>query len=76
MILTEKESTVLKYLYHTHPNFVTKEELLAEVWGIQNGLSTHTVETHIYRLRQKIRRLTKNNIILTGMRGYSLASVP
>ena len=76
VILTEKESTVLKYLYHTHPNFVTKEELLAEVWGIQNGLSTHTVETHIYRLRQKIRRLTKNNIILTGMRGYSLASVP
>ena len=76
VILTEKESTILKYLYRAHPNCVTKEELLAEVWGFQNGLSTHTVETHIYRLRQKIKRLTKKNIILTGMQGYSLSSVP
>ncbi|CAI8199657.1 MAG: Transcriptional regulatory protein WalR [SAR116 cluster bacterium] len=76
VILTEKESTILKYLYRAHPNCVTKEGLLAEVWGFQNGLSTHTVETHIYRLRQKIKRLTKKNIILTGMQGYSLSSVP
>ena len=75
VMLTEKESTILKYLYRAHPNCITKEELLAEVWGFQNGLSTHTVETHIYRLRQKIKRLTKNNIILTGMQGYSLSSV-
>ena len=47
VILTEKESTILKYLYRAHPNCVTKEELLAEVWGFQNGLSTHTVETHL-----------------------------
>ena len=76
VILTEKESTILKYLYRAHPNCITKEELLAEVWGFQNGLSTHTVETHIYRLRQKIKRLTKKNIILTGIQGYSLSSVP
>ena len=76
VILTEKESTILKYLYRAHPNSVAKEELLAEVWGFQNGLSTHTVETHIYRLRQKLKRLTKKSIILTSGQGYSLSSVP
>lgn len=76
VILTEKESTILKYLYRAYPNCVAKEELLAEVWGFQNGLSTHTVETHIYRLRQKVKRLSKENIILTSGQGYSLSSVP
>jgi DNA-binding response OmpR family regulator len=76
VLLTEKESTILKYLYRAHPAGVSKEELLAEVWGFQNGLSTHTVETHIYRLRQKIRRLNKKPVILTTRTGYSLASVP
>ena len=71
VILTEKESTILKYLYRAHPNRVPKEELLAEVWGFQNGLSTHTVETHIYRLRQKVKRLTTNNVIVTTTQGYS-----
>jgi len=76
VVLTEKEATILKYLYRAHPAGVPKEELLAEVWGFQNGLSTHTVETHIYRLRQKIRRLTRKHVILTTRTGYSLASVP
>lgn len=76
VVLTEKEATILKYLYRAHPTGVTKEELLAEVWGFQNGLSTHTVETHIYRLRQKTRRLTKRHVILTTRTGYSLSSVP
>ena len=76
VILTEKESTILKYLYRAHPKSVAKEQLLAEVWGFQNGLSTHTVETHIYRLRQKVKRLTKKSIILTSGQGYSLSSVP
>ena len=75
VILTEKESTILKYLYRAHPNCVPKEELLAEVWGFQNGLSTHTVETHIYRLRQKVKRLTTNNVIVTTTQGYSLESI-
>jgi DNA-binding response OmpR family regulator len=65
----------LKYLYHAYPGSAAKEELLAEVWGVQNSLSTHTVETHIYRLRQKMKRLTKKNIILTSGRGYSLCSI-
>ena len=76
VILTEKEATILKYLYRAHPAGVTKEELLTEVWGFQTGLSTHTVETHIYRLRQKIRRICKKPVILTTQTGYSLASVP
>ena len=76
VILTEKESTILKYLYRAHPNCVPKEELLVEVWGFQNGLSTHTVETHIYRLRQKVKRLTNKTLILTNVSGYSLSSVP
>ena len=76
VILTEKESTILKYLYRAHPNCVPKEELLAEVWGFQNGLSTHTVETHIYRLRQKVKRLTSKTLIITNTQGYSLSSVP
>ena len=75
VILTEKESKILKYLYRAHPNRVPKEELLAEVWGFQNGLSTHTVETHIYRLRQKVKRLTTNNVIITTNQGYSLESI-
>ena len=71
--LTEKEATILKFLYWAFPNDVTKDELLAEVWGFQNGVSTHTLETHIYRLRQKISRLTKKKLVLTIEKGYRLA---
>ena len=71
--LTEKEATILKFLYRAFPNDVTKDELLAEVWGFQNGVSTHTLETHIYRLRQKISHLTKKQLVLTIEKGYRLA---
>jgi len=71
--LTEKEATILKFLYRAFPNDVTKDELLAKVWGFQNGVSTHTLETHIYRLRQKISRLTKKQLVLTIEKGYRLA---
>ena len=71
--LTEKEATILKFLYWAFPNDVTKDELLAEVWGFQNGVTTHTLETHIYRLRQKISRLTKKQLVLTIEKGYRLA---
>ena len=71
--LTEKEATILKFLCRAFSNDVTKDELLAEVWGFQNGVSTHTLETHIYRLRQKISRLTKKQLILTIENGYRLA---
>ena len=70
--LTEKETTILKFLYLAFPESVTKDELLTEIWGLQNGLTTHTLETHIYRLRQKIGRLTKTPIVITTENGYRL----
>ena len=52
--LTEKEVAVIKYLYKTKDHIVSKNELLQEVWGYSPEVSTHTIETHIYRLRQKV----------------------
>ena len=52
--LTEKEAAVLKHLYRAGSTPVPRQTLLREVWGYANGASTHTVETHIYRLRRKI----------------------
>ncbi len=51
--LTEKEAAVLKFLYRAQSP-VPRTTLLHEVWGYHNGATTHTVETHIYRLRRKI----------------------
>ena len=70
--LTEKETTILKFLYCAFPEMATRDELLTEVWGMQSGLTTHTLETHIYRLRQKIGRLTKTPIVITTQNGYRL----
>ena len=68
---------VTKCGLHTYsslfPNDVSKAQILAEVWGFQNAVSTHTLETHIYRLRQKISRLTDKRLVLTTERGYCLA---
>lgn len=52
--LTEKEAAVLKHLYRAGSTPVPRQALLREVWGYASGASTHTVETHIYRLRRKI----------------------
>ena len=52
--LTEKETNILKYLYRAGGKPVSREELLTEVWGYNAGVTTHTLETHVYRLRQKI----------------------
>ena len=70
--LTEKEATILKFLYRAFPGSATKDDLLTEVWGMQNCLTTHTLETHIYRLRQKIGRLTDTPIVITTQNGYRL----
>ena len=71
--LTEKESTILKFLYQAFPSDVSKVQILAEVWGFNNAISTHTLETHIYRLRQKINQLTDKQLVLTTEKGYRLA---
>jgi len=70
--LTEKEALILKTLFRTWPDDVTKESLLMEVWGFQPDISTHTLETHIYRLRQKLSSISANPIIQTTERGYLL----
>jgi DNA-binding response OmpR family regulator len=63
---------ILKFLYRAFPEDVSKQKILGEVWGYQNGVSTHTLETHIYRLRQKIARLSDRQLVVTTDRGYRL----
>lgn len=70
--LTEKEVKILKTLVSVFPHHLTKEQLLRDVWGFQDGVSTHTLETHIYRLRQKLVSLSNKNLILTTEHGYCL----
>jgi DNA-binding response OmpR family regulator len=57
--LTEKETAILKYLFRAGEKVITRDVLLHEVWGYNSGVTTHTLETHIYRLRQKIERSSK-----------------
>ena len=71
--LTEKETSILKYLYRAGGKAVSREELLAEVWGYNAGVTTHTLETHVYRLRQKIEPDPATaRILLTEAGGYRL----
>jgi DNA-binding response OmpR family regulator len=72
--LTEKETNILKYLYRAGGKAVSREELLTEVWGYNAGVTTHTLETHVYRLRQKIEPDPANaRLLLTEQGGYKLA---
>jgi DNA-binding response OmpR family regulator len=72
--LTDKEANILKYLYRAGDKSVTREELLAEVWGYNAGVTTHTLETHVYRLRQKIESEPGNaRLLITEAGGYRLA---
>lgn len=71
--LTEKEVAVIKHLYKCRDRIVTKNELLQEVWGYSPDVSTHTIETHIYRLRQKVEHEdAEAQLILTEDGGYRL----
>ena len=71
--LTEKETNILKYLYRAGAKPVSREELLTEVWGYNAGVTTHTLETHIYRLRQKIEpEPGLARLLLTESGGYRL----
>jgi DNA-binding response OmpR family regulator len=73
--LTEKETNILKYLYRASDAVVPRDELLHEVWGYNAGVTTHTLETHIYRLRQKIEPDPSNaRILVTETGGYRLVS--
>jgi DNA-binding response OmpR family regulator len=73
--LTEKETNILKYLYRANSNVVARDVLLHEVWGYNAGVTTHTLETHIYRLRQKIEPDPANaRILVTEPGGYRLVA--
>ena len=71
--LTEKETAILKYLFRAGEKVISREVLLHEVWGYNSGVTTHTLETHIYRLRQKIERdPSKAELLVTDVGGYKL----
>ncbi len=71
--LTEKEAAILKFLYRAGTRPVARQVLLNEVWGYNAAVTTHTLETHIYRLRQKIEKdPTSAAILITDRGGYRL----
>ncbi|HBQ36207.1 MAG TPA: DNA-binding response regulator [Rhodobacteraceae bacterium] len=71
--LTEKETNILKFLYRASEGVVARDVLLHEVWGYNAGVTTHTLETHIYRLRQKIEPdPTQVRLLVTESGGYKL----
>ncbi|WP_031550265.1 response regulator transcription factor [Parvularcula oceani] len=73
--LTEKEASILKYLYRSGGKPVSRDTLLDEVWGYNSGVTTHTLETHVYRLRQKIEpKPGETTLLLTDSGGYRLAT--
>ena len=63
---------MLKKLFQIWPDAISKEDLLSEVWGYRHMVATHTLETHIYRLRKKIACHTEAPIVETTQEGYRL----
>jgi DNA-binding response OmpR family regulator len=71
--LTDKEAAILKFLYRSEARPVDRQILLHEVWGYNPAVTTHTLETHIYRLRQKIEANPANpSLLVTEHGGYRL----
>jgi len=71
--LTDKETAILKYLYRSGSRVIGRDVLLDEVWGYNAGVTTHTLETHVYRLRQKIEEdPSQARILVTESGGYRL----
>ena len=70
--LTDKEAAILDFLYRAG-KAIGRDTLLGEVWGYNTGVTTHTLETHVYRLRRKIERdPAKAEILVTEPGGYRL----
>ncbi len=71
--MTGKETALIRALYHAPGQFLSRSALLSEIWGYVPDVESHTLETHIYRLRQKIETDKSNpRIILTAENGYRL----
>ena len=58
--LTEKENNLLIYFYNKKNEEILKKDLLIKIWGFSEKINTHTLETHIYRLKQKLNKIDKN----------------
>lgn len=70
--LTDKETQLLLALLPAGVGGVAKDELLKNIWGIEAELNTHTLETHIYRLRKKLKELSGSEIISATDNGYTV----
>jgi len=71
--LTEKETSILSHLLRSEGGFASRAELLEVIWGYKYGIATHTLETHIYRLREKLKpKASKFISIKTSKNGYRL----
>ena len=71
--LTEKETDILWQLWQAPQNELSRQKLLSDVWGYNDEISSHTLETHIYRLRKKIENSSSESFILTTTEnGYRL----
>jgi len=71
--ITEKECQLLRFFYQNKGKELSKDILLKEIWGYHPEAETHTLETHIYRLRQKLEEDSNNpEIIINGKDGYIL----
>ena len=71
--LTDKETAIIKFLHLCNGRAVSRDVLLGEIWGYNADLTTHTLETHVYRLRQKIERdPSRVKILVTESNGYRL----
>ena len=70
--LTEKETNIIVYLFQSDDS-VSVDRLQFDVWGYRSKLETHTVETHVYRLRKKIlKKFNDNNFIISNKNGYKI----
>jgi uncharacterized membrane protein len=74
--LTEKEVAILEYLYEHKNKPISREDLLKSVWNYSKDITTHTLETHIYRLRQKLQTSDGQSLLVTTDDGYELRITP
>jgi DNA-binding response OmpR family regulator len=70
--LTEKEAAIIRFMCKQKGKEVKKQNLLEQVWGYSTEMTTHTLETHVYRLRQKVRVLDDQPFLVTSKNGYQL----
>jgi DNA-binding response OmpR family regulator len=74
--LTEKETAILQKLAAVKGKVVSRHTLLEEVWGYKTGVDSHTLETHMYRLRRKIEENgNEGPVLITATNGYKIETI-